>query len=95
MSPAARPHRTTPEFGRPSAGEATATLDLVDVPDFGDPLEQFQRIMADVVAFERFLVDVAELGTDLTGTSKDEVEHVRALVARTNGPSTAQRSSPR
>lgn len=64
------------------AREAQATLDLVPVPDLGDPLEHFQRVLAEIEAFKQFLADrVAELGTDLTGQSHEGYEYLRAVVA--------------
>jgi hypothetical protein len=62
--------------------EAQATLDLVPVPELADPLEQFQRTLAEIEAFKQFLADrVAELGTQITGESREGYEYLRAVVA--------------
>jgi hypothetical protein len=62
--------------------QAAATLDLVDVQEITDPLGLLLDVLAEIRAYQLFLANhVAELGTELTGLSKDDVEHVRALVA--------------
>lgn len=62
--------------------QAAATLDLVEVQEITDPLGLLLDVLGEIRAFQLFLANhVADLGTDLTGLSKDDVEHVRAILA--------------
>jgi hypothetical protein len=63
--------------------EATVRASLAEqgVTLIGNPLEAFQRLTSEVVAFKEFAAaHMARLGDRLTGYDKDDMEYLRAAV---------------